>query len=95
MGKSYAIEQKCKQWRQQRFAYNRDCQIFNALTVEWALRALIDFTLSNARRFYSSMGNPLAGKGLSKATNEAPRSYDKNDNNRDNNNKNNIYNIIM
>ena len=26
--------------------------------------ALIDFTLSNARRFYSSMGNPLGGKGL-------------------------------
>ena len=24
----------------------------------------LDFTLSNARRFYSSMGNPLAGKGL-------------------------------
>ena len=27
--------------------------------------ALIDFTLSNARRFYSSMGNPLGWKGLS------------------------------
>ena len=26
--------------------------------------ALIDFTLSNARRFYSSMGNPLGVKGL-------------------------------
>ena len=26
--------------------------------------ALIDFTLSNARRFYSSMGNPLEIKGL-------------------------------
>ena len=25
---------------------------------------LIDFTLSNARRFYSSKGNPLALKGL-------------------------------
>ena len=36
----------------------------NPLTAEWALRALIDFTLSNARRFYSSMGNPLDGKGL-------------------------------
>ena len=36
----------------------------NPLTAEWALKALIDFTLSNARRFYSSMGNPLAGKGL-------------------------------
>ena len=34
------------------------------LTAEWALRALIDFTLSNARRFYSSMGNPLDRKGL-------------------------------
>ena len=28
--------------------------------------ALIDFTLSNARRFYSSMGNPLGVKGLKK-----------------------------
>ena len=37
---------------------------FNPLTAVWALRALIDFTLSNARRFYSSMGNPLAVKGL-------------------------------
>ena len=37
---------------------------FNPLTAEWALRALVDFTLSNARRFYSSMGNPLDGKGL-------------------------------
>ena len=36
----------------------------NPLTAEWALRALIDFALSNARRFYSPMGNPLAGKGL-------------------------------
>ena len=27
--------------------------------------ALIDFTLSNARRFYSSMGNPSGLKGLS------------------------------
>ena len=27
--------------------------------------ALIDFTLSNARRFYSSVGNPLGWKGLS------------------------------
>ena len=26
--------------------------------------ALIDFTLSNARRFYSSMGSPLGLKGL-------------------------------
>jgi len=36
----------------------------NPLTAERALRALIDFTLSNARRFYSSMGNPLDGKGI-------------------------------
>jgi len=36
----------------------------NPLTAEWALRALIDFTLYNARQFYSSMGNPLDGKGL-------------------------------
>ena len=40
---------------------------FNPLTAEEALRALIDFTLSNARRFYSSMGNPLDGKGLTTA----------------------------
>ena len=26
--------------------------------------SLIDFTLSNARRFYSSMGNPLGWKGV-------------------------------
>ena len=32
--------------------------------------ALIDFTLSNARRFYSSMGNPLGVKGLSEPINE-------------------------
>ena len=38
--------------------------LFNPLTAEWALRALIDFTLSNARRFYSSKGNPLDWKGL-------------------------------
>ena len=36
----------------------------NPLTAEWASRAVIDFTLANARRFYSSMGNPLHGKGL-------------------------------
>ena len=34
------------------------------IATEWALRALIDFTLFNARRFYWSMGNPLDGKGL-------------------------------
>ena len=36
----------------------------NALTAVGALRALIAFTLSNARRFYSPMENPLAVKGL-------------------------------
>ena len=36
----------------------------NPFPFEWVLRALIDFTLSNARRFYSSMGNLLDGKGL-------------------------------
>ena len=39
----------------------------NPFPAEWVLRALIDFTLSNARRFYSSMGNPLDGKGLSES----------------------------
>ena len=38
--------------------------MFSPFPAEWVLRALIDFTLSNARRFYSSMGNPLDGKGL-------------------------------
>ena len=36
----------------------------NPLTAERVLRALIDFTLSNARRFYLSTGNPLDGIGL-------------------------------
>ena len=38
--------------------------VVNALTAVGALRALIDFTLSNARRFYSSMEITLAVKGL-------------------------------
>ena len=38
--------------------------VLNSLTTKWALGALMDFTLSNARWFYSSMGNPLARKGL-------------------------------
>ena len=38
----------------------------NALTNVGALRIVIDFTLSNARRFYSSVGNPLAVKGSTK-----------------------------
>ena len=36
----------------------------NPFPFEWGLRALINFTLSNARRFYSSTGNLLDGKGL-------------------------------
>ena len=43
------------------------CELpFNPFPFEWVLRALIDFTLSNARRFYSSMGNLSDGKGLRK-----------------------------
>ena len=38
--------------------------VSSALTTVGALMTLIDFNLSNARRFYSSMGNPLAVKGL-------------------------------
>ena len=46
--------------------FNRVMISVNALTAVGALRVLSDFTLSNARRFYSSMGNPLAVKGLSR-----------------------------
>ena len=46
--------------------------LINPLTAEWALRALIDFTLSNAKRFYSSMGNPLDGKGLTTSKTMSP-----------------------
>ena len=38
--------------------------LINPFPSKWVLRALIDFTLSNARRFYSSMGNLLDRKGL-------------------------------
>ena len=48
------------------FGFDRLDINFNPLTAEWALRALTDFTLSNARLFYSSMGNPLAVKGLTR-----------------------------
>ena len=41
----------------------------NLFPFERVLRALIDFTLSNARRFYSSMGNFLDGKGLTTSEN--------------------------
>ena len=34
--------------------------------------ALVDFTLSNARRFYSSMGNPLGLKELNDLMNPRP-----------------------
>ena len=37
----------------------------NPFTAIRAHRALRDFTLSNARRIYSSMGNPMAVRGLS------------------------------
>ena len=46
--------------------------LINPLTAEWVLRALIDFTLSNARRFYLSMGNPLHGKGLTTSKTMSP-----------------------
>ena len=35
----------------------------NPLTAVGALRTLMDFILSNARRFYSSMGNPCQSTG--------------------------------
>ena len=38
--------------------------VSSPLTAVGALMTLIDFTLSYTRRFYSSMGNPLAVKGL-------------------------------
>ena len=44
------------------FRYIDDLFSINPLTAERALKALIDFTLSNARRFYLSMGNLLDGK---------------------------------
>jgi len=39
---------------------------FNALTAAGPLLTRMDFTLSRARRFYSSMGNPFVVKRLSK-----------------------------
>ena len=47
---------QCNQGSPKKFSpfHSRQCQL-----------ALIDFTLSNARRFYSSMGNPSRVKGLS------------------------------
>ena len=48
--------------------------VFNPFPFEWVLRALKDFTLSNARRFYSSMGNLLDRKGLTVQRITAPPS---------------------
>ena len=48
-------------------SFGRAHHLLNPFTAVGAHRVLIDFTLSNARRFrrfYSSMGNPLAAKGL-------------------------------
>ena len=59
----------CKDWTEESYCVKIN---LNPLTAEWALRALIDFTLSNPRRFYSSMGNPLAGKGLTASKNYVP-----------------------
>ena len=38
-------------------------QTVNTLTAVGALMTPLDFTLSNARQFYSSIGNPPAVKG--------------------------------
>ena len=46
----------------------------NPLRSVGALITLIDFTLSNARRFYSSMGNPSDMKGLKGKAAEEPLS---------------------
>ena len=40
------------------------CKGISILTLSLPRVSLIDFTLSNARRFYSSMGNPTGVKGL-------------------------------
>ena len=50
-------------------ANHLSCSLFmlprkNVFNPFGAKDVLIDFTLSNARRFYSSKGNPLALKGL-------------------------------
>ena len=44
----------------------------NALTAVGALMTLKDFTQSNGRRFYSSMENPLAVKGLTTSKTMSP-----------------------
>ena len=40
-------------------------RVFLFSVIPFHKKNIIDFTLSNARRFYSSMGKPLDGKGLS------------------------------
>ena len=55
-GNVYKIFHKC--------CYVSLLATLNALTAVGALMTLLDFTLSNVRRFYLSMGNPLAVKGL-------------------------------
>ena len=44
----------------------------NPFTAVGAHRALIDLTLSDARRFYLSMGHPLAAKGLATSKTLSP-----------------------
>ena len=51
-------------WEEEDFGRLWTMPFLNALTAVVALMTLTDFTLSNARRFYSSMGNPSAVKGL-------------------------------
>ena len=58
-----------KQTRERARAGTTEAFRFVFRYAEWALRALIYFTLSNARRFYSWMGNPLDGKGLIEQSN--------------------------
>ena len=48
----------------------------NPFPSNWVLRALIAFTLSNARRFYSSMGNLSDRKGLINEDKSDYRRYD-------------------
>ena len=47
-------------------------KFFNPFPFEWVLSALIDFTLSNARRFYSSTGNLLDGKRVNNVKHYVP-----------------------
>ena len=46
--------------------YLRMKKVINPSVSVSALMTIIDFTLSNARRFYSSMGNPSDNEGLSR-----------------------------